>query len=369
MVSICAVGDVQAWRENVEEMFDNVRDVLKKADISFGNLEMVISERGQLQVHTRTPTPRHPGTLAALKNAGFDILSLANNKCMDYGIDALLDSIELLRCKGISVVGVGRDISEACAPVHLVRDGLRVAFLAYSALLPEGWAAAAAKPGCAPIRILTHYVPTEYQPEAPVRILSVPLPEDKEALLEQVRAARSRADVVVVSFHWGLHWVRAKLTMYERDLAHAVIDAGGDLVLGHGPHLLKGIEVYRGKPVLYSLGNFAFDLPIEFFTGRSTTYAALRTVYSMEPDPNYPTYAFPPDARKTMIAKIEMDENGIRRLSYLPVSITKQGTPEILSLTDPRFAEVRDYVEAISHEQGLETQFSVEGAEVVVRLS
>ena len=108
----------------------------------------------------------------------------------------------------------------------------------------------------------TVYEPAEPdQPGTPAGIRTFAHRADLDALLDSIRSARRRADVVLLSLHWGLHMVRATLADYQIEVAHAAIDAGADAILGHHPHLLKGVGFHRGRPIFYSLGNFAIEQP------------------------------------------------------------------------------------------------------------
>jgi len=179
--------------------------------------------------------------------------------------------------------------------------------------------------------------------------------------------AKSQADVVVVSVHWGIHFIPAVLADYQRDVARAAIDAGADLIVGTHAHILKGIEVYAGKVIFYSLCNFALDLSAPQELLKSLQHREIEKLNpEWKPDPDYPTYFMPPDSRKTIIAKCVIAEKRIKRVSFLPAYINKQSQPEILVSADPRFVEVARYVEEITRDQGLKTAYTIEGDEVVV---
>ncbi len=202
-----------------------------RADITFGNLECPVSNRGTRM--SRLFTFRaDPACLPALKRAGFNALSVANNHAMDYGRPALADTLSGLEAQQIVPVGAGRTYAEA---VHgrIIRKGrLRIGFLGFSAF-----------PSVAGI----------YSPSEP----SVAVMSD-ERLTQCVRDLKRRCDLVVVSCHWGLEGVTHHSRMQER-LAHRAIDAGASLVLGHHPHVPQEIERYHGGVIVYSLGNFVFD--------------------------------------------------------------------------------------------------------------
>ena len=166
------------------------------------------------------------------KAAGIDIVSMASNHAMDWGPDALLDTIDLFRGMGKHVIGAGRDGEEARKPAIVERNGVKIAILAYCSVLRSGQAAGEGKVGIAPMRAHTYYAPEEFQPGTPPKIITVPYEEDVLALQEDIRKAKQQADVVIMSIHWGLRHVPKTICTYQPPVAHAAIDAGADLILG-----------------------------------------------------------------------------------------------------------------------------------------
>lgn len=368
-ILLYGVGDLRPSRDNPESIFAEAAPTLKEADILFGQLETNFSERGTPQVHMLPGARSHPRNIRALTYAGFDIVSYASNHHLDWGEDALLDTLDLLRQNGIAVVGVGKNIDEARKPIIIERNGTKVAFLNYCSVLPKGYEAGPNKSGGAPMRASTFYEQVDWQPGTPPRILSLAKKEDLEAMRKDIRKVRPLADVVVMSIHWGIHFAPALIAMYQKEVGYAAIDAGVDLILGHHPHILKGIEVYKGKVIFYSLGNFAFDHPIEKLRSNPSSDLAFWGVhYRCEMvDPEYPNYAFPPDSRKTMIAKCIISNKKIAKVSFLPAMINKQSQPVILAADNQRSEEVFNYMNQITKDQDLGTQFTWDGDEVVVR--
>ena len=172
MVAILhAVGDVGPDREDPRQCFALARETLRTADLGFCQLEVNLTTRG-----ARMPQARHtgravPASAAAMRDAGFDVVSFAGNHCMDWGPDGLFDTMENLRAAGLHVVGVGADINAARAPVIREVNGTRIAFVAYSSILPEGYWATDARAGCAPMRAILIYEQIEPdQPGTPPRV-------------------------------------------------------------------------------------------------------------------------------------------------------------------------------------------------------
>ena len=143
VVTLCAVGDVGPDRDDPDSIFELSAPVIKKADIAFCQLERTLSKKGSLQVQIRSHHSRvDPKNVSALTFAGFNVVSFASNHTLDWGIEGLLDTLDLLKAKGIYVIGVGRNIEEARQPVVIEKEGVRIAFLGYCSVLPKGYDAA-----------------------------------------------------------------------------------------------------------------------------------------------------------------------------------------------------------------------------------
>lgn len=368
ILTLCAVGDIFYDREDPKSMFAKSAAIFAQADTNFVNLEQVLSLHTQPASNARSPLRGHPRLARTLKEVGFDIASFANNHCLDFREEGLIDTINCVREQGIAIIGVGQDLDEARKPAIIDKKGTRVAFLAYNSILPSGYEARIGKPGCAPIRVWTSYQPYEgFQPGTPCRILTHAQEDDLEAMKEDIRKVRPLADVVIVSIHWGLHHVPAMLAMYQREVSHAAIDTGADLILGHHPHILKPIELYKGKVIFYSLGNFCTELghtTVHKWSSTNPEMKASRDIYDLVL--NDPAFPFHPDARKSMIAKISIANKKISKVSYLPVMINKNNEPEVLASQDPGFSAIVDYMRSIDKSQKITTKYTVSGDEVLI---
>src|SRR5215831_8539171 len=260
-----ATGDLGPCRVDPATIFALARERLHRADLVLGQLEPVLSARGSPLPQARLAMRSPPHTARAIRDAGFDVISFASNHCMDWGSEGLLDTCTALDSVQIGVIGVGENIAVARAPAIRACGDSRIAFLGRNSILPMGYWAEANRPGCAPIRAWTLQEQIEHdQPGTPTRVHTFADRDDLAALTADIQSARKAADIVVLSMHWGIHFVPFVIADYQRDVAHAAIDAGADIVIGHHPHILKGIETYRGKAILYSLGNFAIDPPTAF---------------------------------------------------------------------------------------------------------
>lgn len=238
-VRLVAVGDIclargverAAAKAEPTYPFTAVLPMLRNADITFGNLECVLSTRGK-------PVPKkynfraHPKWAGRLRSAGFDVLSVANNHTMDYGREALVDTLEHLERAGIVPVGGGKTPEAAHALRTISRNGIRVGFLAYLGMFPPILPLVSGEPWVA---------------------MGYP-----DVVRSETARARKKVDVLIVSVHAGVER-QPNPSARQRSICRAAVDGGADLVIGHHPHIVQRVEHYRGKVICYSLGNFVFD--------------------------------------------------------------------------------------------------------------
>lgn len=361
MITLLGCGDVGPIHEPVTRFAELVKPTLANADLRFAQVERVYSERGAVQVHSGDMHSRqHPRLAQIFSECGFDVVSLASNHAMDWGPDAMLDTVELLRSQGMQVIGAGRDLADARRPAIVERNGVKVAFLAYCSVLREGYAARVHHPGVAPLRAHTYYQSAEYQAGMPPRIVTIPYEEDLAGMVEDIRSVRSVADVVVVSLHWGLHFIPRLIADYQPTAAKAAFEAGADLILGHHAHVPKAIGVHDGKACFYSLSNFIMSAP----PAKPERYETFGKRYGVKLDPEYPNLPYGEDAKRSLIARARLSKQGVERVSFLPVLIDKQLRPEVLKAGDPRFDDAVRYMNWAS--EGHAPPFRVEGDEVFV---
>ncbi len=225
------VGARMAAQKDWSFPFHLIADTLRSADLRYCNLECPVSDRGR-NLHHLNSFRADPRAIEGLKATGFNVVSQANNHTYDWGPEALLDSLERLRAAGIHPVGAGQNILAAHYPL-LVRVGsLRIAVLAYVNIDPKEAAAGVDRPGVAWL--------------------------DPAQALTDVRFARPLADLVIVCPHWGVEYA-VKPTRDQVELAHQLIDAGADMIVGSHPHVVQPLEKYHDHWIAYSLGNFIFD--------------------------------------------------------------------------------------------------------------
>ena len=346
-----AVGDIVVDRPDPETGFEPSRDLLRAADVVFGNCEGVYSDRPARAPSASIPVLMPRAYARGLGFAGFDVMSMANNHTVDGGYVGLQDTLEALAEQQIATCGAGPDLAAAHAPAILERDGRRIGFLAYScdAIHPAGYGAREDVPGIAAVRVHTVYLPSElaaFQSGAPPEQFTVVNPRDLRRVRDAIAALRERVDVAVVSVHCGEGTRPGALTDYERQLAEAAVDAGADAVLAHHHHMLRGVELHRGRPIFFGLGHFVFDVPdLEGQVGPSIwrRMAEHGGEYGYGPREGYPLLPMHPDARMTAIAVCECGADGVRA-GMIPCELNPAGQPIPLALDSPAGERVRDYL-------------------------
>jgi poly-gamma-glutamate synthesis protein (capsule biosynthesis protein) len=241
-VCLAAVGDIMLGRYIGKVMntrgkhypFDQVTVLLRKHDIVFGNLESGIAKDTSAPFFPSKPYnfAASPNAARALKEAGFTVLGLANNHMLDFGPNEPALTRSLLQKQGLSPFGAGKDIGEARQPLMLTRNGVRFGFLGYGVAHSRAVYAQRNRAGIAPISM--------------------------DDIRKDILVLRSQVDVLIVSLHWGIEYEKMP-TRKQREEAHQIIDWGADMIIGHHPHVMQGIEIYKNKLIAYSLGNFVFD--------------------------------------------------------------------------------------------------------------
>ena len=234
--SLLAGGDVMLGDRALGPMrvhgsqypFEHVRPLLEASDTVLVNHEGPFGTR-ELQNVRRFSYRVDPAMAHVMAEAGITVVTLANNHLLDCGPEGVLESLEAVESAGIASVGAGRNLEDARKPGIIQTGGLRIGFLGYY------W-----NKRCSA---------TESTPGAP--------PGTLEQIEEDVSALRKSVDRVVVTLHWGVPYDRHPLPD-DREKAHVAIDCGADAVVGHHPHVIQPVEVYKGRPIIYSLGNFVF---------------------------------------------------------------------------------------------------------------
>ena len=297
---------------------------LLKGDVVFTNLEAAVALPGQAVTEGRgflTP----PESLDALKSFGFNLLSLSNNHAFDLQATGIQNTIRETERRQIVHAGIGNTLSEAAAPAYFRTPKGTVALVSSaSGLVVAGGMAAADRPGVNELRIRAGGKDNTAAVDLPGAGPNTPNPEDAERILQSIRQARQRADLVIVYQHNHVFGNRAFSTIFSEGMAErlapndwlkkwvrAEIDAGADIVVMHGAPLLHGVELYRGRPIFYDLGNFIYNVPPTL------------------------TYIHEPIAFESVVASLEYQGRTLRSISIRPIvlNVLGEGQPDV---HDPR---------------------------------
>lgn len=362
--TLVGVGDVMIARYD-ETLLDPAAPVLQAADFTFGNCEWPYAEEAgdthPVEAHLNDDvegddlfTPGDPEAIRLKGRKGFNVLSFANNHCMHAGYRAFLRTMDVMRESGIAPVGAGRNLSEALAPVYLDSNGVKIAFVGCTAALLPGTHAGRRTPGVAPLRRHSYFRNPNWNDWGLTpQVGTLVDRDDLAAVCASIRCAREQADIVVLSVHWGLLEDRVAIGDYQREAARAFIDHGADLILGHGTLVTKGIEVYQGKVIFYSLGKFLMKGP------RPTGDQPIGV--KAEAGKNLGN-----DKRKGLAARVDIEGGRIARVAYTPVFADEQARPAFLGASDPMFGEIADEIGAITQAAGLCATFTRMDDRIVV---
>jgi len=270
-VTIAAVGDLMLGSWIVDYVdhyggshpFDSTCAVIRSADVAIGNLEAPLTKTGAMAANKTYTFKVPPHFASAIKESGIDVVTLANNHMIDFGCEGLMNTIAALDSAGVQHCGAGENLRQASAPATLQVAGLKVAFVGFTLTFPkEFWAT-------------SHSCGTCFA---------------EESLLTRVLQECERsADLTVVSLHWGEE-KKTTPKEYQPLLAHQIIDLGADLVLGHHPHVLQGLEIYKNRLIAYSLGNYVFG-------------------------------SYSQDARTSMVLQVTMDKTGLVKAQVSPIFV------------------------------------------------
>jgi poly-gamma-glutamate synthesis protein (capsule biosynthesis protein) len=373
VITVAAVGDLILDEPDPASFLAPSAPLLRAADVAVGHVEVPHST-STVQASTDVPAPpADPAALGALADAGFDVVTLAGNHIYDAGEVGIADTVAHARKAGLVPTGAGANLDEATTPAVVERGGLRVGVLSYNCVGPrESWATSR-KPGCAYVHVLTHYELDHASPGGPPKVYTFADPDSLERMAADVRRLRDEADVVLVALHKGIGHTPAAVAMYESPVARAAVDAGADAVLAHHAHIMRGIEVHRGRPIFHGLGNFVTvtrALTPSQSAGSAETKAwaeRRKALYGFAPDPAMPHYPFHPESRNTVVAFCRFDAGGIVEAGYLPCWIDDRGRP--VPLPDGAdHQRVDGYVRRITEEAGWDAGFTRRGTEVLVPL-
>ena len=239
IITIVAVGDLYLGgsannylkQNGYSYPFEYTKNILHNADIAMANLEAPLTNRTDAFMEKEFVLKHSPDAVGAIKNAGFDVLTLANNHIMDYGPAGLQDTMSILDKAGIKHTGAGKNSKAARTPVIVKIKNKKIAFLAYSLVFPE------------------EYYATDDSSGTAQGVF--------DNIKSDIKNISKHADIIIISFHWGEEKMKYPKE-YQVQLAHLAIDNGASLVIGHHPHVIQGVEKYKNGLIFYSLGNFVF---------------------------------------------------------------------------------------------------------------
>jgi len=292
---------------------------LLAGDVVFTNLEAAVAEPGEtIQEGRGFLTP--PDALDALMTLGFNLVALSGNHAFDLRETGIRNTIREMDRRHIVHAGTGNTIDEASAPAYLRTPKGTVALVATASGLIAPGARAADHPGVNELRVDNAGRPNEATEDLPAGAANTPNADDARRILQRIREARQHADVVVVYQHNHVFGTRSFSTIFTEGLSerlapnpwlvtwtHAEIDAGADIVVLHGAPLLHGVEIYRGKPIFYDLGNFIYNVPPTL------------------------TYIDEPMAWETVVASVVVDRRAVRSIALRPVVLNPigDGQPDV----------------------------------------
>lgn len=299
VVKLAAVGDIALTldydnlleTEGAHYPFDHVRGFLNDHDIIFANLEAPLSLRGET-FPMKCSLRSNPHYVEGLKEAGFNVLSLANNHILDYKEEAFYDTFEYLDRFNISYFGAGKNIKESRKPVILETRGVKIGFLGYcDVVIDSPFYASDNERGIAPLK--------------------------QSFISEDISRLKKLVDVTIVSLHWGIeNWCYPSPN--QIDIAHNIINFGADLILGHHPHVPQGIEKYKNGYIAYSLGNFIFS-DIHWFW-MNEAGKKMRSAVRLNNN-----------NRESIILTVSLTKSGIQRLELAPCLISKNLQPVLIT--------------------------------------
>ena len=245
---------------------------LEVSDLKIANLEIALTNEITSTPGKIYPHKGPPSSIKAITNHGFTTYNLANNHMLDYGKNALLETIELLNKNKIKYFGAGKNLAEASSPLIINKNNINIGILGFSTTLPTGFAAETEKPGVNPIKIITTYRqfrnPEEY-PGTPQIIDTYPVEDDLNKLLNTISELKKKTDIILIYAHWGTS-MTSEVQNYQKIIAHRAIDAGANAIFGGHQHVISGIELYKSNPIIYGMGNLVFDFVPPFFNSSNT---------------------------------------------------------------------------------------------------
>jgi poly-gamma-glutamate synthesis protein (capsule biosynthesis protein) len=344
-------GDLILDVPGPDHWLGGIAPLLRRGEIVIGHLEVPHTRRAA-SLHGDIAAPgADPENIPAIRRAGFHAVTMAGNHIADCGAEGIADTVAALDAAGLAHCGADANLASARQHCLVGHGDRRVALLSYNCVGPEeGWATPT-RAGTAYVRVDTADG-SKINPRAPLESAN---PESVAQMAADIHAARAAAPLVVVALHKGIVHTPAKLAPYERALAHAAIDAGADVVVGHHSHIVRGIEIYRGKPVFHGLGNGCVVTralsPDTNDPKRAEWARRRRELFGFSPDPDFYLAPFHPEAVNAMLGCVRVHDDGRRSTGFFPLVVDAPGRPRACS--EPEAFIVMRYVEDITRAAGL----------------
>lgn len=350
-IDLVFTGDLVLDEPDADYWLSGIASATQAADATIGHLEVPHTRRGE-EVAGDVPAPgADPRHLAALRHAGFDVVTLAGNHMSDCGSIGIADTRDELARLNIACCGAAENLSAARRPAVILVDDRRIAVLSYNCVGPESGWATAERAGCAYVRIATG----DGQQVAPTANLQTPDPDSLRSMQQDIAAAAAEYDFIVVSLHKGIVHVSATLAPYEREVSQAAIEAGAHVVVGHHAHLIRGIEFHQGRPIFHGLGNGCVVTralsPGQDHPARAAWVERRKKLFGFEPDPAYWLAPFHPDAVNAMLGRVRWYDDGRMEAGFIPVHVVPPGRPVIAR--GETAAAITAYVDRITVDAGL----------------
>jgi poly-gamma-glutamate synthesis protein (capsule biosynthesis protein) len=345
------LGDLILDVPDPDHWIAGIAPVTRAADVAIGHLEVPHTMRGQ-ELAGDVPAPgADPAHLAALAHAGIDMVSMAGNHIADRGAEGIADTNAELDRLGIAHCGADLSLAAALRSAIIERAGRRIALLSFNCVGPELAWATEDRAGCAYVAVRA----AAGGPSRPQADLVEADPASLAAMAEAIARARADVDLLVVALHKGITHRPAELAPYERPVAHAAIDAGADVVVGHHAHIARGIELHRGKPIFHGLGNGVVVThalsPAQNHPARAEWAERRKRLFGFEPDPAYFLAPFHPESVNGIIGTYRLTLDGRAEAGFVPVWFAPPGRPEPAATAKAR--DIARSIDAIGVTAGL----------------
>jgi len=341
-IILTALGDMIWTRELThfdEPEFRNLYRVLQDAEITYGNLEMSLNERPDLQqgLYNYGKNREFAWEIAKL---GVNLVSLANNHAFDFDVEGFKETLRILDQSGISHAGGALSLQEARQASRQEFDKTRFSLLSYYS--SDGATSNETGPAIATINAPKVLIEGE---RGEAEATSAPLERDVVLMENAIRNAKARSDIVMVHYH--LHWVphsRAypipdTVPPHQHPMLYRAIDAGADVIFGNGPHVLRGIEIYKDKPIFYSLGNFIYQYKTDDIPPIIWTRDQQQDIQ---------------EEFQTIVPRLTVRDKKISRIELIPCQLEmsgpRMGCPKLAS--DERGSEIFDLLQRLSKPYG-----------------